>query len=168
MAELSRLFHAYAEGSSLECIAMKAVTVFSMLVLQKPSRNSKAKDHSACLIRRMCAWHEVDINTLVLEGRCLQQRLPKTDHPERDEKNLVHTFSKMMFSGKIGAAIQLLSEKGKGGILHAKDPVDRDDHNSPTVLEVLKYHPLAQVATSDALTNLTRCLQRFTPLSMTE
>ncbi len=36
VAELSRLFRAYAEGSALECIAMKAITVASILLLQKP------------------------------------------------------------------------------------------------------------------------------------
>ncbi len=36
--ELSRLFRAYAEGSALESIALRAVMVLSVLALQKPSK----------------------------------------------------------------------------------------------------------------------------------
>ena len=36
---------AYADGSSLETIALKACTVAPILLLQKPSRTSKSKDH---------------------------------------------------------------------------------------------------------------------------
>ena len=35
VSELARLFQAYAEGSALESIALKAVTVMSALLLQK-------------------------------------------------------------------------------------------------------------------------------------
>ena len=35
VSELSRLFRAYADGSALECIALKAITIASMLLLQK-------------------------------------------------------------------------------------------------------------------------------------
>ena len=41
--ELARLFQAYADSSSLECIAMKAITIAQVLLLQKPSRSSKSK-----------------------------------------------------------------------------------------------------------------------------
>ena len=40
--ELSTLYRAYAEGSALECIALKAVTVMSVL-LQRPHHKIKAK-----------------------------------------------------------------------------------------------------------------------------
>ena len=36
VSELSRLFHAYAVGSALECIALKAISIASILLLQKP------------------------------------------------------------------------------------------------------------------------------------
>ena len=38
--ELSRLFRVYAEGSALESVALKAITVMSILLLQRPARNS--------------------------------------------------------------------------------------------------------------------------------
>ena len=53
MKEVSRLFRAYAEASALEPIALKAITVLSILALQKPSTKPKAKQLKACLERRM-------------------------------------------------------------------------------------------------------------------
>ena len=47
--ELSRLFRAYAVGSTLESVALKAALTMCPLLLQKPSRSSKSKDHIACL-----------------------------------------------------------------------------------------------------------------------
>ena len=53
--ELSRLFRAYAEGSTLESITLKAC-ILLILLLQKPFRSSKQKDHSVCLARRLSIW----------------------------------------------------------------------------------------------------------------
>ena len=61
VSELARLYQAYADSSSLECIAMKATTVFPILVLQKPSRTSKSKDHVKHLQRRIKLWLDGDI-----------------------------------------------------------------------------------------------------------
>ena len=54
--ELSRLFQAYAEGSALESVTLRATTVVSILLLQKPARNSKPKDNSSCLECRLRIW----------------------------------------------------------------------------------------------------------------
>ena len=56
VTELARLIRAYAETSSLEAIALKAVMVMPALLLQKPSRTSRAKDHSTHLARRLQLW----------------------------------------------------------------------------------------------------------------
>ena len=53
VAELTRLFRAVGEGSSLESIALKAVFVACVLLLQKPSRTSKPKDNSTHLECRL-------------------------------------------------------------------------------------------------------------------
>ena len=43
--DLTYLFHLYSEDSAMECIALKVALVFPILVLQKPHRRSKVKDH---------------------------------------------------------------------------------------------------------------------------
>ena len=71
---------------------------------------------------------------------------------QRLDVNLARTFSDLMLRGKTSAALDLLSQKGKGGVLRAADPANPDDPASPTVLEVLKSkHPHAQPATTEAL-----------------
>ena len=50
-SELARLLQSYADGSSLESIAMKAGTIAQILLLQKPNRKSKSKEHVTHLQR---------------------------------------------------------------------------------------------------------------------
>ena len=150
--ELSTLYRAYAEGSALECIALKAITVMSVLLLQKPHYKSKPKDHSSCLERRLQSWAEGDLNNLLLEGRTLQSRLPKPNSSKGGDANLARTFSNLMFQGKTSAALQLLTQKGNSGVLHVDDPADRSDPESQSVLDILKSkHPQAQPASPDAV-----------------
>ena len=108
--ELSTLYRAYAEGSALESIALKAITVMSILLLQKPHSKSKTKDHSACLERRLQCWSNGDLTNLLLEGRTLQNRLPKSGPSANSNAKLTQTFSNLMFQGKTSAALQLLTQ----------------------------------------------------------
>lgn len=64
--ELNRLIRAYAEQSTLDSVALQAVTVVSILLLQKPARTSRTKDLVSCLECRLNAWANGDINSLVL------------------------------------------------------------------------------------------------------
>ena len=58
------------------------------------------------------------------------------------------TFAKMMFQGKTQAALQLLTDQGKGGLLHLDDPVTP----SSTVKDVLlSKHPPSNPASPDTL-----------------
>ena len=112
-AELSRLFSAFATGSALEQIALKAATVLPLLMLQKPCRSSKTIVNIKCLVKRLELWKEGDLTSLLREGRAIQARLPKA-HPRRSEQQLSRSFANLMFHGKTQAALQLLSNKGKG------------------------------------------------------
>ena len=108
VSELSRLYLAFATASSLESIALKAAVVLPILLLQKPQRASKLKDHVECLERRLKSWKEGNLNDLLMEGRAIQCRLPKS-FPQRAEEKLARTFSNLMFAGKCKAALDLLS-----------------------------------------------------------
>ena len=79
--ELSQLFKAFAEKTSLESMGLKAITALSIFVLQKPFRPSKAKVHASCLTRRLVLWKDSNLNDLVLEGQAIQSRLPKYPPP---------------------------------------------------------------------------------------
>ena len=49
--ELSKLYSAYGSASALESVALKAAVVLPILLLQKPSRTSKTKQHITLLDR---------------------------------------------------------------------------------------------------------------------
>ena len=100
--ELARLFESFAISSALESIAMKATLIFPILLLQKPSRNSKVKDHIVCLERRLKSWKDGDLNDLTAEGRAIQCRIPKSHPPENNER-LARSFAQLIFQGKTKA-----------------------------------------------------------------
>ena len=75
--ELARLFKAFVESSALESIALKAATIMPVLLLQKPSKSSKAKDHIKRLQRRLTTWRDGNLPELMREGGMIQQRIPK-------------------------------------------------------------------------------------------
>ncbi|KAL5467485.1 hypothetical protein EMCRGX_G031714 [Ephydatia muelleri] len=110
VSELARLFQAYSDGSGLESIALKAITVASRLLLQKPFRTSKAKDHTSCLKRRLTSWKEGNIDILLLEGRTIQQRLPASDSYTHANEDITRSFTKLMFEGNCKAAMRLLTD----------------------------------------------------------
>ena len=150
--ELSRLFWAYADQSALESVALQATTVMPILLLQKPAHNSRAKGLTSCLECCFNVWSRGDINSLILEGRCLQKPLPRAASSKKQDESLAQTFMNFMFKGKVSAAIDLLAQKGKGGVLHVSNPSNPDDPESPLVVEVLRLkHPPAKPATPTAL-----------------
>ena len=55
---------------------MKAATFMPLLLLQKPTRKSKAKDHITCLEGQLSTWVEGDLNELLMEGRTIQEPIP--------------------------------------------------------------------------------------------
>ena len=84
---------------------------------------SKAKNHIACLQRRMITWLDGNLNNLALERRTIQQHFHKSHH-ENSEQHLTQSFSNLMFEGKTKAAICLLSEETKVGMLHLGERVN--------------------------------------------
>ena len=68
--EMTRLLNASTNGSTIECVSLKAIFVMQMLLLQKPVRNSKMKDHIDHLQRWLELWRLGNIQTLLREGRC--------------------------------------------------------------------------------------------------
>ena len=148
---LSSLFQAFASASTLESVALKAATVLPILLLQKPHRASKTKEHITCIERRMKKWKEGNLNDLVLEGRTIQCRLPNHKSHKAKEK-LARSFANLMFAGKCKAALDLLSSSDKGGILHLDDPSDPNTPGSPTVRDVLiSKHPTGHSANADCI-----------------
>ena len=120
VSELCRLFRAYASGSALECVAMKAIMVMPVLLLQRPHRRSRNDDNIVHLNRRMDLWSRGDIDGLINEGRGLQRVLNSTKSSRAAKTvrdNTAWRFSELMMSGRVKDALHLLSEDKCGGPL---------------------------------------------------
>ena len=134
--ELARLFAAFASGSTLQSVSLKATVVLPHVVLQKPYRSSKPKDHALSLERRMKLWEQGDLTELLKEGRAIRKRFSSSRH-QGDEQQVAHSTL---------AALQLLTDQGKGGLFHLHDPVT--PHS--TVKDVLKSkHPPSNPASPE-------------------
>ena len=148
------LYSAYESILALESVALKAAIVFPILLLQKPSRTSKTKQHIALLERRLGLWSNGDLDGLVREGRAIQQRLAKNG-PTKANSRLARSFSNLMFLGKCKVTLDLLPRLEKGRILYLNDHVNPDDSLSPTVREsLIQKHPVGQPAYPRALSQM--------------
>ena len=79
--------------------------IMPSLLLQKCSRNSKDKNHTESLKRTLKLWKEGQFDGLVREVRLIQKF------------NMAKKFNNFMLSGKVNAALRLLSDIGSAGIL---------------------------------------------------
>ena len=139
--ETTRLLEMWTKQSLLSKVAWKAVMIMPALLLQKPSYNSKARDHTDCLNRRIAQWENGQFDTLMSECRAIQSniransKLPSTDH-------IAKTFAKHVFHGRITAAMKLLDQSESTGIL----PLSQD-----VLKELVLKHPPAKEADPNVL-----------------
>ena len=141
VSELAHLSQAYADESSLECIALKACMVMQMILLQKPSPRSKAKDRAACLQRQLEMWRNGDIEELYKEWKCLQARMTGSRSSINSEQ-ISRTFSNLMMLGKTKSALQFLFRKADKRILKLDDHIPSNEGKSCTVRKLLQeLHP---------------------------
>ena len=95
----------------------------------------------------MSTWLDGNLNDLLLEGRTIQQRIPKSQLQD-SQKYLAHSFANLMFEGKTKAAIRLLKEEAKRGLLRLSDQAD----TNRSVRDVLiNKHPSGQHAHPESL-----------------
>ena len=145
--EISRLYRAYVDCSSLESVALKACSVLVALALQKPSRTSKSKDHVSHLNRRFALWKEGSVSSLLDEGRCIQKHLQFCGVPNKDKA--ARTFNHLMLQGKVHAALRYLSCHSSGGVLDSNAQVPERSPDGSEVLSttrkiLLDKHPLGK------------------------
>ena len=144
VAELGHLLRAYAEGSTQESIALMCAMTMPALLLQKPHKTSKAKDHGECLERRMEAWKKGDILILLHEGRTKQSQLLSSKRDMRVEAQTAPTVARLIHEGKIKPAIRMLTDRGSGGKLNLDDyvaPTGGSEEQKTVRQVLLEKHP---------------------------
>ena len=120
------------------------------LLLQKPFAKSKAKDRVIHLQRRLASWKKGDIESLLVEGRCIQSHLPNGSLSA--DESVSRIFSRMMFAGNVRGALNCLSRKSTGAPLKLNDNIATKDGGSEIGREALSpLHPEAKPVDFEAL-----------------
>ena len=114
--ETTKLLNAWTSNSPMKDIAFKAIHIMPSLLLQKPSKTSKAKDHTKAFERRMELWWNGDINALVFEAETIQNRM-KTVNSARDISQISKQFVMMMEKGNVNGALKVLTNNMSNGTM---------------------------------------------------
>ena len=92
--ELTSWLEHFNRDSEYKSIALKVYMILPSLLLQKPTRNSKAKDHTKKLEERLSTWKGGRIMDLVKEGRIIQERIRSSC--QRVSKDYAKIFANLM------------------------------------------------------------------------
>ena len=114
--EVTRLMKLWIQDTSVKSISLRAVHVMPALLLQKPSKSSKAKDHLQVLERLIRLWDEGDIEGLLYEGMTIQQRL-RSDKEGMTIAKISLKFKNLMSKGNVNGALKLSTDNMHSGIL---------------------------------------------------
>ena len=127
--------------------------VMPHLLLQKSHRTSKARDHVAQLDHRLKTWSKGDLDLLLHKGRTIQrQQTFGSNRANTPDGKIVQQFAKFMLEGKVRAALQLVTEQERGGLLPLDSVVSSHCSTSKTVCDVLREkHPSAQPPSPSAI-----------------
>ena len=139
--EITRLLNAWEQDSAIKHIAFKAIMVMPNLLLQKPSKKSKSKDHLKALDRRLHLWEDGNLIELYHESDTIQNSFDSMPRP-RSVAEISKKFAGEMQKGNINSAIKLLTDNMQNGIL----PLDNSTLDSLQI-----KHPTAKQAMKEAL-----------------
>ena len=147
--EITFWLNSFNVGSDFRCIASKVFMTLPSLLLQKPSRHSKAKDHIKCLEERLKLWDEGNIEEILRENRRIQNNLTATT--KRTSEDSARSFAKLMWKGKVKAAIKMLTNDYDNGVLQVTDDVYntlKEKHPSPAPIhdDVLLHGPIDKLS----------------------
>ena len=81
--------------------------ILPSLLLQKPTPNSKAKDHTEKLEERLSTWKGGGIMDLVKEGRIIQERIRSSC--QRVSKDYAKILANLMMQGRVSSALNILT-----------------------------------------------------------
>ena len=126
------------ESPVREC-AMYALHVMPALLLQKPLKSLKSKDHVDALKRRLKKWINGEFLQLLREATAPQSWLPKIG-TMKNINMVSRTFREYMSKGNVNSAIKPLSNNMEGGVLPS---------NKQTIDLLKMKHPVGKAVSED-------------------
>ena len=137
--EITRLLKLWIQDLLLKSIALKAIHIMPALLLQKPSKNLKLKDHLVSETFKIMGRR--NISNLVHEGETIQERM-KINVKGMNIEKISLKFKNMMSKGNVNRVLKLLTENMSNRILPLNDEI----------LEMLKQkYPEANESPQEAL-----------------
>ena len=115
--EMTRLVNCWTNKSDLETIALKALMIVPGLLLQKTSLNSKSKENSETLKRRLSLWKNGQLDQLVFEEKTIQYRLQNNDRATANKNEETLNFTRLIEQGNVNNTTKILEKANKVGIL---------------------------------------------------
>jgi hypothetical protein len=106
--ELTKCINHFNLSTPMEEVALKLLMIAFPLLLQKPSKKSKSRDHVKYLKERLVLWREGKIHDLLRQGKTIQDKL--TSNPGKNPQNTDLVFSRLMLQGKVSAALRWVGE----------------------------------------------------------
>ena len=105
--ELTRLIYLFANSTSWQRVSLSLVHIFLPIMLQKPSKKSKAKDHVKYLTSRLEKWSKGQLNDLMDECREIQKRIVNKSQAWKAESK-EKAFVRLMLEGKLRQASKFI------------------------------------------------------------
>ena len=151
ITELTEWLDHFNKGTEFSSIALKVFMVLPCLLLQKPSRNSKAKDHTKKLEYKLNLWQEGNISEIIKDNRTIQRKLPNIAN--RTSEDSARSFAKLIWNGKVHAALKMLTKDYENGVLKVDDVIYNElqkKHPKPAGIkeESLLHGPIDKVLPS--------------------
>ena len=113
--ETTRLMNEWLHDSTMKDVAFKAIMIMPNLLLQKPSKKSKSKDHLKALERRIAHWTSGELMELLYEAETIQKSLTSTNRPKTIAE-LSKKFIREMQNGNVNGAMKLLTDNMQNGM----------------------------------------------------
>ena len=141
ISELTRLINLFNYNTAWKNHALSLVHIYVPMMLQKPSKRSKARDNAKYLSKRLNLWHGGKLNQIMQELREIQKRIKIKVDKNIDEKK--KAFCRFMLQGKVAKAVQFI-DNGEGatqGVLPAtKDNITKLQQKHPAAGPLNKEH----------------------------
>ena len=145
--ELTSWLEHFNRDSEYKYIALKVYMILSSLLLQKPTHNSKAKDHNKKIEERLSSWKGGRIMDLVKEGTIIQEHIRSSC--QRVSKDYAKIFANLMMQSRVSSALKILSSDPCVGIHKINDDVInalRQKHPKPSpIIENTLNGPVNEV-----------------------
>ena len=149
ISRLTNSLDHFNRGTEFCRITLKVFMVLPCLLLQKPSRQRKSKDHSKKLEERQQLWNECRIDEFMRENQKTKKKILVKSNNHTLEDSYCN-FAKHMWQGKVSAALKLLNSDYDKGVLEVDDNVLKDlqeKHPKPAPIkeESLLQGPIVKV-----------------------